>query len=236
MVVFSGWDTAFGFTNDVWELGLQGAPIWRPIPTAGNAPIRRANATAVYDPVGQRMLVFGGYDGTSPYRNDILALSLHGPIATWSALVVAGSPPGPRGNHVAIYDPQRDDMVIFGGGGTPLGDLWTLEPEVASDVASTAASKSAPLAQLLHPAQPNPFNPATRLVFDLPVAAPVRMRIFDAAGHRVRDLLDAVFEPGTHQVLWDGRDDRGTRASSGAYTCQLQAGALRSTQRLVLIK
>ena len=75
-------------------------------------PSGRSEHTAIYDPVRDRMVVFGGYDGT--LRNDVWALSLSGSPA-WSALAPAGSPPSARYGHTAIYDPVRDRMVVFGG-------------------------------------------------------------------------------------------------------------------------
>ena len=50
--------------------------------------------TAIYDPVRDRMVVFGGYDGNGN-RNDVWALSLSGSPA-WSELTPAGSLPSAR--------------------------------------------------------------------------------------------------------------------------------------------
>ncbi len=87
-------------------------------------PSGRSEHAAIYDPVRDRMVVFGGYDGTS--RNDVWALSLAGSPA-WTVLAPAGSPPDARKAHTAIYDPVRDRMVVFGGvGGGVLDDVWAL--------------------------------------------------------------------------------------------------------------
>ena len=52
---------------------------WNQIPT----PTGRDSSTAIYDPVRDRMVVFGGWDGS--YRNDVWVLSLSGTPA-WSEL------------------------------------------------------------------------------------------------------------------------------------------------------
>jgi hypothetical protein len=86
----------------------------------------------------------------------------------------------------------------------------------------------------LHPNVPNPFNPTTVLVFELPQTGPVVLDIFDARGRRVRSLMRAALEAGTHRVAWDGRDARGVRLGSGLYFARLQAGEDTSVRKMVL--
>jgi hypothetical protein len=107
MIVFGGTD---GVTvrNDVWALSRSGTPAWTPIIPAGAPPGARSGHTAIYDPIRQRMIVFGGYVET-------WALQLSG-TPTWTQLFPAGTPPPPLVQHTDIYDPLRDRMVVFGGG------------------------------------------------------------------------------------------------------------------------
>src|SRR5439155_1705205 len=96
--------------------------------STGSPPSARCFHTAIYDPVRDRMLVFGGYDASAThYHNDLWALSLAGTPA-WSALAPAGTPPSARIWHTAIYDPVRDRMLVFGGydGRSLLNDGWAL--------------------------------------------------------------------------------------------------------------
>jgi major membrane immunogen (membrane-anchored lipoprotein) len=72
---------------------------------------------------------------------------------------------------------------------------------------------------------PNPFNAGTRLALSLPGNAPVRLEIVDAAGRRVRTLLEGRLGPGDHVVRWDGRDDRGLEVPSGVLLVRLTAWA-----------
>ncbi len=123
MVVFAGYDGTF--RNDVWELSLAGTPAWSELSPTGTPPSARGSHTAIHDPVGDRMVVFGGYDGS--YRNDVWALSLSGTPA-WSAISPGGSPPAGRYQHTAIHDPVRERMIVFGGydGSRRLNDAWAL--------------------------------------------------------------------------------------------------------------
>ena len=79
-------------------------------------PSGRSGATAIYDPVRDRMVVFGGAynDGSDHFLTEVWSLSLTG-TPSWTLLIPTGTPPAGRTEHSAIYDPVRDRMVIFGG-------------------------------------------------------------------------------------------------------------------------
>ncbi len=64
MVVFGGWAGGAQYYNDVWVLrhanGLGGTPAWSRVTPRGGPPRERELATAVYDSVNHRMVVFAG--------------------------------------------------------------------------------------------------------------------------------------------------------------------------------
>src|SRR5262252_9850459 len=62
MVVFGGYyyDGADNLLHDVWALSLAGIPTWTQLTPVGAAPGGRWGHTAIYDPVRDRMVVFGG--------------------------------------------------------------------------------------------------------------------------------------------------------------------------------
>src|SRR5262245_50977907 len=130
MVVFGGFDSFGLLRSDVRALSLTGSPAWTNLSPAGAPPSPRRAHAALYDALRDRMVVFGGYDGSAPnpYRNDVWALSLAG-SPTWSPLIPSGTPPGIRSDHSLLYDLVRDRMVVFGGtaGAAPFfNDVWAL--------------------------------------------------------------------------------------------------------------
>ena len=74
LVIFGGQEGPF---NDVWVLsnatGLGGTPSWTQLPPTGCPPSERSTHTAVFDPVTNRMVIFGG-DDVSGFLNDTWVL------------------------------------------------------------------------------------------------------------------------------------------------------------------
>jgi hypothetical protein len=83
---------------------------------------------------------------------------------------------------------------------------------------------------------PNPFNPSTTIVYELPAAGAATLAVYDARGARVRVLADGAHSAGPHRALWDGRDAHGVPASSGVYFVRLTFGREAVSHKLVLLK
>jgi hypothetical protein len=132
MLRFGGFRINSGYFNDVWALSLP-SMTWSQVATAGTSPAPRSSATAIYDPVRDRMIVFAGAGLDASFQttalSDAWALSLSG-TPTWS-LLAQGEPPTGRIAATAVYDPVFDRMVVFGGGYFTdgpeyLDDTWAL--------------------------------------------------------------------------------------------------------------
>jgi hypothetical protein len=72
---------------------------------------------------------------------------------------------------------------------------------------------------------PNPFNPETRIQYNVPRSTHVKIEIFNLNGQNIRTLVDRSFEPGKHEIEWDGQDERGMVVVSGVYIYRIQAGS-----------
>ena len=70
---------------------------------------------------------------------------------------------------------------------------------------------------------PNPFNPATTIVFALPRDERARLAVYTVEGRLVCTLLDEELAAGRHEVLWRGRDAEGRVLPSGNYLCRVRA-------------
>jgi len=98
--------------DTLWEVRLSGEDSFNLLAATGPAPPPRTRATAVYDPVRDRMIVFGGLDSLGTPLADMWALDLS-PAPHWEALTPSGSgPPAWPGQFVG-YDPLLDQAMFF---------------------------------------------------------------------------------------------------------------------------
>ena len=142
------------YTNEVWMYDLVGN--WTQLTPTGTPPAPRTGHTTIYDPVRDRMLVYGGTDSVNTY-GDVWALSLSGSPA-WTHVVTNGGPPVARFQHVAVYDSQRDRMVVHGGGGPgDTGEMWALNLST-NTWTSVIGSPSGPGFRQDHVAVYDPIN------------------------------------------------------------------------------
>lgn len=160
------------------------------------------------------------------------------------------------GTAAITYDGQLLGAVDFDGSGTvdvPLNvdgsHLTTVEVTitgvnmvpysgmVAITTGATAVGDSQlPGLPVLHGNYPNPFNPSTRIVFELPISVEVQLSVYDIRGRLVRNLVRGELAAGRHEISWQGRDGQGRAAPSGVYLYRLDNGATSQTGRMVLSK
>ncbi len=86
---------------------------------------------------------------------------------------------------------------------------------------------------------PNPFNPSTRISYQLPAPSKVTLKVYDLLGRLVATLVDGVQEAGEHETTFDART-----VASGIYFCRLTAEpvaggggeAFTGVRRMVVMK
>ena len=97
--------------------------------------------------------------------------------------------------------------VETSSGTAPLRGVKTVTVRTAHSSAPIHASAS-----------PNPFNPETAISYTVNSAGPVTLRIFSIDGRLVRTLKHGeMTTAGTHEVWWNGANDRSEPVSSGIY-------------------
>ena len=106
-----------------------------------------------------------------------------------------------------------------------------LVSEVASVTGSTIVI---PTEYALHPAYPNPFNPATNIKFGVPAVESLRvttLQIYDINGRLIETLFEGKIEPGFHTVEWNANG-----FPSGVYIIKLTANQFTQTEKIILMK
>jgi len=111
------------------------------------------------------------------------------------------------------------------------------ESEAANSAKVTGVQNgNVPTKTVLLNAVPNPFNPSTRLPFEMAAAGHARLKVYDTAGRLVATLVDENRSAGRHHVVWDGRDDAGRMSSAGVYLYRFEVGEFSEAKRMVLVK
>lgn len=76
----------------------------------------------------------------------------------------------------------------------------------------------------------NPFNPTTTISYSVAHASYVTLKVFDVLGRMVSTLVSEPVTAGVHNVRWDAT------VGSGVYFYELNAGGVRQTKRMILMK
>ena len=79
--------------------------------------------------------------------------------------------------------------------------------------------------------EPNPFNPSTVISYQVPAETNVSLRVFDAKGREVAELVNGFQSAGVHSVTFDA-----SALASGVYFYRMQAGDFVQTRKLTLLK
>jgi hypothetical protein len=78
---------------------------------------------------------------------------------------------------------------------------------------------------------PNPFNPSTKIMFSIKSAGNVKLRVYNATGELVKELVNSLYEQGNYEVTFDA-----SVFSSGIYFYILESGGFSFTKKMVLVK
>jgi bromodomain and WD repeat domain containing protein 1/3 len=132
-------------------------------------------------------------------------------------------------------DIDNDDDLDFVAAGRSANKITWWENDLKPEDLSACTTLPSHLAVICNVA-PNPFNPSTRITFELQEAGYARMAIYDLCGRLVATIVDERLEIGRHQCSWDGNDSTGSGVAAGAYLFRLQCGRGQDILRAILIK
>jgi hypothetical protein len=134
MVLFGGqpaWNNP-SYAGDTWEWD---GSSWTQAATTG--PNGRSASLMVYDPVRQRVVLFGGYTGGASNYSDRVYYddTWEWDGVQWTKVHISGPSPSPRHGGAAFYDVNRGSIILVGGyGGPNFGygdfhhDTWEYRP------------------------------------------------------------------------------------------------------------
>lgn len=77
----------------------------------------------------------------------------------------------------------------------------------------------------------------TQLQFAVPAQTEASVQVYGVDGRLVREIKRGTFEPGTHQLTWDGTDESGRKVASGTYVMAARtAEGTTKTARVTMLR
>jgi hypothetical protein len=78
---------------------------------------------------------------------------------------------------------------------------------------------------------PNPFNPTTKIFYNIAKEEFTVIKIYDVLGEEVSTLVSEIKKPGRYEIRFDAKN-----FSTGVYFCQMRAGSFVETKKMDLIR
>lgn len=85
-------------------------------------------------------------------------------------------------------------------------------------------------------AYPNPVSNSTTISFSLWQSQKVFISIYDMNGRLIKTLANEQMQQGTHQLIWNARDEKGNAVNAGIYILRLNAGTYTETKKISVIR
>ncbi|MDP4117287.1 MAG: T9SS type A sorting domain-containing protein [Bacteroidota bacterium] len=92
-------------------------------------------------------------------------------------------------------------------------------------------TQKVPVNYMLHNAYPNPFNPSTRIDFDLPQPGAVKIVAVNLLGQVVAEVVNENLQAGSYSTVWDA-----SKNASGIYFIRLITSNYTAVKKVVLSK
>lgn len=182
---------------------------------------------------------------------DARALAFRTPEEGWATLGFAGTCMVTRDTGwtwqsfhtpetTSVYDiqfvtPRRGIMV-----GSE-GKIFRFDP----DAVAVRENGTLPTRHRLFPPYPNPFNPSTRIDFEVGSHSHVRLEVYDLTGRKIATLVDGMRDPGLYHVVFSARGGsasggEASHIASGVYIARLlvsdHSSAFSAVTKLLLVR
>ena len=112
-------------------------------------------------------------------------------------------------------------------GSSPWSSVWMFSTLTGINSISTVI----PSEFKVYDAYPNPFNPTTKIKFDVPKATSMQIIVFDVTGRQVDRVFDGNISAGTFEYTW-----KAEKFNSGVYILRVISKEFSASKKLLLVK
>jgi hypothetical protein len=242
--------------NAAGTIGLTCGPIAPAKPAPQAAPI--STASLIQDAAGSALTLFFGAKLGDPQQALIYSLPAVPPRGAFDARFVGDSrisaedqatihiqsshypvaieasnlpADGSTSYTLTEYSQGREGASHILTNGVP---IHVSSPEVSS--LRLAKAQPSPIAFAFEQNSPNPFNPSTKINYQVPSASQVTIEVFNVLGEKVATLVDEVKDAGYYNIVWNGRNDNNAPVASGMYIYSMQADKFSSVKKMMFLK
>lgn len=198
---------------------------------------RIVNLLEVYLPAGQTGIHLMNVSGSVDW-----GVALHGPTAFQGksdAIAMSYAQGGAGGNELLVVDVPAAGyygIAVWKTGAAELAKDGTYNLLIRPMWVTGVGDEVPAAATRLVDVSPNPFNPQTRVTFELARGGRVLLEVYDLQGRLVRTLFAGERSAGRHVEAWNGTDDGGGKVASGLYMARLTADGVTQMMKMTLLK
>ncbi|MFC2092463.1 T9SS type A sorting domain-containing protein [Bacteroidota bacterium] len=110
-------------------------------------------------------------------------------------------------------------------------DIDSMDVQFKNGITSVVGNNEEPVSYSLKQNFPNPFNPETKIEFEIPKKEFVQLIIYDVLGREVAMLMNKELKAGSYNVVWNAEKN-----GSGVYFYKIKAGDFTDIKRMLLVK
>lgn len=137
---------------------------------------------------------------------------------------------------VELKNPDHSLSYYYNDYSNGRPEVKSVNPDVDPVTISYSPGPAVPVEFALRQNSPNPFNPVTKILYDLAAPGDVQLSVFNVLGQHVTDLVNGYQEAGQYSVTWDGKDKYDNSAASGIYFYRIKTNEFTETKKMVLLK
>jgi hypothetical protein len=137
---------------------------------------------------------------------------------------------------LSAYEGFVKIRFVFGTDGLVTMEGWYVDDIVVMRNPASVGEGEDGFVLRLQPAGPIPARGVVRLRIQLGTEGEADLGIFDVTGRRIATLVHGPMRAGNHQIVWNGRDDRGQAVGSGVYWARLSSGGRWDVLRIIRVR
>ena len=207
-------------------------PFWAEV-AAWNNGVLWAGET---DPAWSSHPHAGSWVGFNPNTGEIIDSIGTGqtvaPTDDASALAATGVTCNPRGlarstDGLTLYLADYSTNVI---------QVWTNANPTTVSIEEETEAPIIASGYALYQAYPNPFNPSTKIEYEIGSIGNVKIDIYNLKGELVNTIVNGWHNLGSHNVVWNGKDNKNMQVPSGTYIYRLTSAGVSFSKTVTFVK